>query len=109
LQRRPSHSGTLGLGYSPSGRATLSLGALFTGDRDDFDYRTYPAARVTLPPHTRVDASGSYELARPHGTWPGLALTARIENLLDARYEDIKNFPARGRSLLFGGRMRFGT
>jgi vitamin B12 transporter len=109
LQRRPSHSGTLGLGYSPSGRATLSLGALFTGDRDDFDYRTYPAARVTLPPHTRVDASGSYEVARPHGTWPGLALTARIENLLDARYEDIKNFPARGRSLLFGGRMRFGT
>jgi len=87
----------------------VSLGAVFTGDRDDLDYGPFPAQRVTLPPHTRVDASSTYELARPHGTWPGVALMARIENLLDARYQDIVNFPARGRSLLFGGRMRFGT
>ena len=109
LQRRSSHGGSLALGYAPGGRASLSVGAVFTGDRDDFDYRSYPAARVTLPPHTRVDVSGTYELARSRGAAPGLVLTARIENLLDARYEDIKNFPARGRSLLFGGRMRFGT
>jgi vitamin B12 transporter len=109
LQRRPSHTGSLGLGYARGGRATGWLGAVFTGDRDDFDYGRYPALRVTLPPHTRVDASATYELARPHGTWPGVALTGRIENLLDARYQDITNFPARRRSLLFGGRMRFGT
>jgi len=109
LQRRPSHTGSLGLGYSLGGRGTVSLGAVFTGDRDDLDYGPFPAQRVTLPPHTRVDASSTYELARPHGTWPGVALMARIENLLDARYQDIVNFPARGRSLLFGGRMRFGT
>jgi vitamin B12 transporter len=109
LQRRPSHTGSLGLGYARGGRATVWLGAVFTGDRDDFDYGRYPARRVTLPPHTRVDASGTYELARPHGTWPGVALIARIENLLDVRYQDIMNFPARRRSLLFGGRMRFGT
>jgi len=64
---------------------------------------------VTLPPHTRVDASATYELTQPHGTWPGVALTGRIENLLDARYQDIMSFPARGRSLLFGGRLRLGT
>ena len=109
LQRRPSHSGSLGLGYALGARGAVSLGAVFTGDRDDLDYRPYPAARVTLPPHTRVDASGTYELARPRSSWPGVALIARIENLLDARYGDIANFPARRRSLLFGGRMRFGT
>lgn len=109
LPRRPSHSGNVGLGYAAGGPATLWLGAVFTGDRDDLDYGSYPAARVPLPPHTRVDASGSYELARPRGTWPGVAFTARIENVLDARYEDVTNFPARRRSLLFGGRMRFGT
>jgi vitamin B12 transporter len=109
LLRRPSHTGSLGLSYSAGGRGTVSLGAVFTGDRDDLDYRNVPEPRVTLPPHTRVDASGTYELARPHGTWPGVALMARLENLLDASYQDIKNFPARRRSLLFGGRMRFGT
>lgn len=109
LQRRPSHTGSVGLGYTHGGRTALWLGAAFTGDRDDLDYRPYPAVRVTLPPHTRVDASGTYQLARPHGTWPGVALMGRIENLLDARYQDIMNFPARGRSLLFGGRLRFGT
>lgn len=109
LQRRPSHTGSLGLGYSLGARGAVSLGAVFTGDRDDLDYVPYPARRVTLPPHTRVDASGTYELARPRGSWPGVALMARIENLLDARYGDIANFPARRRSLLFGGRMRFGT
>jgi vitamin B12 transporter len=109
LQRRPSHTGSLGLGYSLGGRGAVSLGAVFTGDRDDLDYAPYPARRVTLPPHTRVDASATYELPRPRGTWPGVALMARIENLLDARYQDIVNFPARRRSLLFGGRMRFGT
>ncbi len=67
LQRRPSHTGSLGLGYSLGGRGTVSLGAVFTGDRDDLDYGPFPAQRVTLPPHTRVDASSTYELARPHG------------------------------------------
>jgi vitamin B12 transporter len=109
LQRRPSHMGSLGFGYARGGRATVWLGAVFTGDRDDFDYASFPAPRVTLPPHTGVEASGTYELARPHGAWPGVALMGRIENLLDARYQDIMNFPARRRSLLFGGRMRFGT
>jgi vitamin B12 transporter len=109
LQRRPSHTGSLGIGYTRGGRATLWLGAVFTGDRDDFDYGRYPALRVTLPPHTRVDAAASYELTRPHGTCPGVALMGRIENLLDARYQDVMNFPARGRSLLFGGRLRLGT
>ena len=59
-------------------------------------------------PHTRVDCAGTYEVIRAHGGAPGLALDARIENLLDARYQDVKNFPARGRTLLFGGRLAFG-
>ncbi len=105
LQRRPSHSGSLRLGHAVGGRGTASLVAVFAGDRDDYDYSTFPAAPVTLPPHTRVDLSSTYELTRARGTLPGVALTARIENVLAALYEDVKNFPARGRTLLLGGRL----
>ena len=108
LQRRPAHSASLGLGYGLGARGTASLVAVFTGDRDDYDYSTFPAPRVTLPPHTRVDGSGSYQLVRARGTLPAVGFTARIENLLGARYEDVKNFPARGRTLLVGGRLDWG-
>jgi vitamin B12 transporter len=108
LQRRPSHSGSLRLGHVVGGRGTTSLVAVFTGDRDDYDYSTFPAPRVTLPPHTRVDLSSLYEVSRGRGTLPGVALTVRIENVLGARYEDVKNFPARGRTLLVGGRLGWG-
>ena len=108
LQRRPAHSASLALGYGLGARGTTSLVAVFTGDRDDYDYATFPAPRVTLPPHTRVDMSGTYELIRSHGTLPAVGLIARLENLLGARYEDVKNFPARGRTLLVGGRLDWG-
>ena len=108
LQRRPAHTASLRFGEDMGARATASLVAVFTGDRDDYDYSTFPARRVTLPPHTRVDVSGSYELSRARGTLPGVGLTARVENLLGARYEDVKNFPARGRTLLLGGRLDWG-
>jgi vitamin B12 transporter len=108
LQRRPSHSGSLRLGHAVGSRGTTSLVAVFTGDRDDYDYSALPAARVTVPPHTRVDLSGAFQLSRGRGTLPGVALTTRIENVLGARYEDAKNFPARGRTLLVGGRMGWG-
>ncbi len=109
LLRRPGNVASLRLGYVIATRGTASLAAVFTGERDDYDYSTYPAPRVPLPPHTRVDLSGSYEVSRGRGALPGVALTARIENLLNARYEDVKNFPARRRTLLFGGRVRFGS
>ena len=108
LQRRPAHTASLGLGYGLGARGATSLVAVFTGDRDDYDYSTFPAPRVTLPPHTRVDGSGSYQLVQARGTLPAVGLTARIENLLGARYEDVKNFPARGRTLLVGGRLDWG-
>ncbi len=108
LQRRPTNAGSLRLGYALRDRGSVSLATVFTGDRDDYDYGPYPPVRVTLPPHTRVDLSGSYALSAGRGAWPGLTLNARVENLFDAKYQDIKNFPARGRTLLFGGALNVG-
>ena len=108
LQRRPTHTGGLRIGQAIAARGTATLSAEFTGDRGDYDYRTYPATPVTLLPHTRVDLAGTYDVVRGHGAAPALMFDARIENLLDARYEDIKHFPARRRTVLAGGRLQFG-
>jgi len=111
LQRRPTHAGSVRLGYAPppSARGSASLSAVFTGERDDLDYSTFPAPRVPLSPHTRVDFAATWALFGGQGALPGVALAARVENLLDARYEDVKNFPARRRTLFFGGDVRFGS
>lgn len=108
LQRRPTNAGSLRASYALRDRGRLSLATVFTGDRDDYDYGPFPAVRVTLPPHTRVDVSGSYAVSRERGAWPGLTLDASVENVFDAHYQDIRNFPARGRTLLFGGAMNVG-
>jgi len=106
LARRPTHAGSLRLARSLGAHGTTSLVAVFTGDRDDYDYAV--GHSVTLPPHTRVDLSSTYDVSRARGTLPGVALNARVANLLGARYEDVKHFPAPGRTLLVGARLTWG-
>lgn len=109
LVRRPRHSARLDAAYHLADRGTASLTVTYVGDRVDQDFSTFPAPRDTLPPYTRVDFAAQVEVLRPRGGAPGLTLSARIENLFDRIYEEVKNFPARRRTLLFGGEVRFGT
>jgi vitamin B12 transporter len=106
LQRRPTHAGSLRLGSTLATRGSASVAVVFTGDRDDLDYSTYPFARVTLPPHARVDLAATYALIRGHSVTPGLALRVRIANAFDARYQDVKNFPTPRRTLSLGAELR---
>lgn len=108
LTRRPRHSARLDAGYRLRERGTVSLAVTYVGDRADQDFSTFPFPRVTLPSYTRIDLATQLDLLAPRGGAPGLALTARVENLLDHVYQEVKNFPARGRTLLFGGQVRFG-
>jgi outer membrane cobalamin receptor len=107
LIRRPEHSGSVGLTYHLRARGSLSLTALYTGEREDIDFAAF--TRTTLPPYTRVDLAAHADVREPEGASPGLTLTLRVENLLDHQYQEVKNFPARRRTLLFGGEVRFGT
>jgi vitamin B12 transporter len=106
LIRRPRSAGTLGLAYRIAAWGTVALTALHTGERQDVDYAT--SQRVTLPAYTRVDAALDYEVIRRGGSALGLAANVRIENVVDQAYEEIKNFPARGRTFLIGARLKFG-
>jgi len=108
LTRRPRHSARLDVGYRPAERGTMSLALTYVGDRKDQDFSTFPFPRVTLPSYVRVDVAALLDLLRPRGATPGLAVPARVENLFDHGYEEVKHFPARGRTLLVGGRLTWG-
>jgi vitamin B12 transporter len=108
LQRRPTHAASLQFFHSLADRGSVGLAARYSGDREDQDFAVFPAAAVTLPAQTVVDASAEYRLSRGRGTLPGLVITGRVENLLDARYEEALHFPAPRRTVLVGGALTFG-
>ena len=109
LTRRPKHSGRFHADYRVPNRGAVSLAVTYVGDRVDQDFTTFPFPRVTLPSYTRVDLDAHLDVVEPQGSAPGLAISGRIENLFDRAYQEVKNFPARRRTLLLGGEVRFGT
>ena len=102
LIRRPSHSGSATVVYVHPARGNLGVAFSFVGSRPDIDFTQFPSPRVTLPAYTKIDLSGELPIGVvEHG---GLTLNARIENLLNKRYEDVLNFRTPGRTLLLGAR-----
>jgi outer membrane cobalamin receptor len=49
-----------------------------------------------------VDASARLTIVSPRGGTGDLALTLRADNLLDRSYQEIRNYPSRGRTLFIG-------
>jgi outer membrane cobalamin receptor len=50
-----------------------------------------------------VDLSAEFPVTHLQRT--GLRLSARLENVLDKRYEDVLHYAAPGRTVLLGGRV----
>lgn len=87
--RRPRHVGSLAMDYRfAGGKAVATVGADLHGSQRDTDFSTFKT--VTLPAYTLVRLAGSYELG------DGFTLTARIENALNQRYEEVIGYRARG-------------
>ena len=105
LLRRPAHSLSV-RAHAHVGRGGLSAKVRWVGSRADADFGTFPARRVELPAYAVVDLAAALTVLRTTGRRPGVLLTARVENLLDASYAEAFGFPARGRTVLVGGRMR---
>jgi vitamin B12 transporter len=105
LLRRPAHTlsfdATASLGRLRVGGALRRIGA-----RADADFASFPAVRLTLPAHTVLDLGGEVELPRFAAALPAVVLTGRVENALDEDYQEVFGFPARGRVILVGGRVR---
>lgn len=105
LLRRPANVVSFVAGWRGRGGAVLEGALTRVGARDDVDFREFPAERVTLPGYTLLALSGELPMPGAVGaSGSGLALTARIENLFDASYENVVGFPGRGRLLMVGVR-----
>ncbi len=104
LIRRPRHAVAVRLGTA--WRLPVQLGAVVTyvGRRDDLRFAQFPdpIRRIELPSYITLDVSGQVPLLSARRGRPGLGLRARVENLLDERYEQTAGFPARGRVVLVG-------
>jgi vitamin B12 transporter len=101
LLRRPTY--TMGMMVHAHAGNVVSgvVSARYAGSRDDLDFSSFPFRRVTLPGRTLVDLGAE---VRPT-PWADIALTVRGENVFGVRYEEVRGFPARGRTVLIGVRI----
>src|SRR3989442_564860 len=112
LRGPPAPPPRLDARYRVAARGTVSLGVTYVGKRVDQDFASFPFPRVELPDYTRVDLAGELEVipagGRGRERGAGVALSARLENLFDRRYEEARHFPARGRTILVGAQVELG-
>ena len=95
LIRRPRQTASLSAQLGTS----YSMGAVVTyvGEREDLFYdETFTPRRVALPSFMKIDLNGRTP------SFGGVRGVVKVENLLDEDYEEIRNFPARGRIIFLG-------
>jgi len=107
LLRRPEHSGSVSAEWSVGPQRSLGARALYVGARDDLDFASFPASRVTLSDYGRLDLWGNFGLRSRPGN-ANVALTIRAENVTGAQYQQVLGFTAPGRRLLVGARLDAG-
>ncbi len=98
LLRRPKHKASAAAIWQVDDHTALTLSALYVGSRVDGN-RDFSVQRLSAPGYTVVNVAGSYRLT-------GRATAfARIENLLDRRYEDPTGFQRPGVGAFVGIRV----
>ncbi|MDE2180012.1 MAG: TonB-dependent receptor [candidate division NC10 bacterium] len=101
LIRRPKHSGSLSIDHVWE-RLHTNLTATFVGAREDLDFRTFPAPRVTLPSYRTVDVAFTYLLLKDRLHLQELSLFGRVQNLFDEGFQQTFGFSAPRITFLLG-------
>jgi vitamin B12 transporter len=95
LLRRPRHAADVRFDLL-RGRGEASLGLHWVGERQDLDFSTFPAGRVSLDGYLVARVAASWR-------WSGrIRVFGRVENLTDERYEEIYLFGTVGRAVHAG-------
>jgi vitamin B12 transporter len=90
LLRRARHKGSVTADYSFVDYGNVSLIVGYVGERDDNDFSTFPATRVTLDDYFLVNLAASYEVSE------SLQVFGRVENLLNENYVEVTGFGVPG-------------
>jgi vitamin B12 transporter len=102
--RRPERTAGLRVRWVPAGtRLDLGLRIDHSSSQDDFFFPPEPPfqQRVTLEEFTLVSLSASWDLRR------SVSVFGRVDNALDASYEEVLGFRGAGRQGIIGVRYRF--
>ncbi|MGQ0568976.1 MAG: TonB-dependent receptor plug domain-containing protein [Armatimonadota bacterium] len=100
--RRPRHIAAASVSYTlPDKRGGLTLAVDHNGRQQDLDFRSFTSARVVLKDYTLVRLAGHYAIT------PNIDITARVENALDTKYEEVFSHRATGRAYYAGVNVRF--
>lgn len=91
LQRRPQHVGRFALQWNPIPALTIEPSVVLVSERF-----SRSGERDRLAPYARFDVAAAY---RFNDTWRA---HARIENIADARYQEVYNFGTTGRAFYAG-------
>lgn len=105
LLRRPRVSASVTVGKRFRRLGTVQLVTQHVGQRADQDFSRFPSQRVVLPAFRRYDVSWDLPLHRRDGA---PALTLRVENATDVRFQHIFGFAQPGRVVMLGVRAGFG-
>ena len=99
LLRRAPHKGRFGIRRRMlEGRGQVLLDCLYVGPREDVGQ--YPD-RTTLSEYWLVNLAGTYDVTQR------LQVLARLDNLLDEKYQEVYGYGAAGLSFFGGGNVRW--
>jgi vitamin B12 transporter len=101
LPGEPRHRWNIRLTWNPVPRLSLF------GEVQIVSSQFEPLGEVYNSGYTRVDIGGTYRLVNRYAFLKSLDLTARIQNLLNEQYAEVRGFPALGIQALVGLRASF--
>jgi len=96
LLRRPKDKFSASLNLNFIEKTSIHLSIIYTGEREDLDFSTWPSSRVTMPGFTLINAVLSYELIKNY------QIFLRLDNILNEKYEMIKGYGTPGFSIYLG-------
>jgi vitamin B12 transporter len=112
LLRRPHNQMATSLNYQrdhllrAADRFDANLNILFVGERHDLDPLTFMEVG-DQPAHTRTDLAIRYDMALPGYGAYRIGAFARVQNLFDVAYQEVRGFPAPPINILAGARVTF--
>jgi vitamin B12 transporter len=101
LPREPRHRWNIGLTWEPISKLSLFTQVHLVSEQFEQFGEVYNSG------YTRVDIGGTWRILERMGWLQKLELTARINNLLDEAYAEVRGFPALGINALVGLRASF--
>ncbi|MES2697421.1 MAG: TonB-dependent receptor [Verrucomicrobiota bacterium] len=99
LLRRPRHRASVDASHDITRGVVVGAGVAFSAQREDVDARTF-----------RTVDHEDFTVARVYSSWAinnRLTVKARLENLLDEKYEEVNGYPALGFGAFAGVEWKF--